>query len=191
LMVRPLIGLRELVIGVDFNADACRAAQVNGLTVVRGDAFRLPLADGAVDEIVTCQFFNQQRAEAVREVVMESARVLHGGGRLVMVWRNGSAWIHRCALALFKWIDRARGLPIFPYEDHSQEDVCAYAADAGLTVEWQAVSFPPLGWCSDRLGSRRARWIGASNICILNKPAAPTPGHGGSLGHEWTRTAGS
>lgn len=171
LMVQPLVDRREQVIGVDFNAGACRAAQANGLTVVRGDAFRLPLGDAVVDEIVTCQFFNQQTPAAVRQFIAESARVLRGGGRLIMVWRNGSALVHRLALACFKWIDRARGLPSFPYEIHSLESVAAYAVAAGLTVDRQAVSFPPLGWCSDEVASRRAKWIGASNICVLSKPA--------------------
>jgi SAM-dependent methyltransferase len=171
LMMQPLIAQRNQLIGIDFNADACRAAKSNGLTVVRGDAFRLPLADTSIDEIVTCQFFNQQTPEAVQQFIAESARVLRSRGRLIMVWRNGSAWIHRLALACFKWIDRARGLPSFPYENHSLESVRAYAAATGLTVDRQAVSFPPLEWCSDETGSERAKWIGASNICILSKPA--------------------
>jgi SAM-dependent methyltransferase len=169
LMMEPLIALREQVVCVDFNADACRAAKANGLTVVRGDAFRLPFADSSVDEIVTCQFFNQQTPEAVRHFVAECARVLCHGGRLIMVWRNGTAWVHRIALACFKWIDRARRLPSFPYENHSQVNLRDYAAAAGLKVARQAVSFPPTGWCSDEVGSRRAKWIGASNICVLSK----------------------
>lgn len=171
LMVQPLIAERRQVIGIDFNADACRAARANGLAVVRGDAFRLPLGDTTIDEIVTCQFFNQQKPAAVRQFVAESARVMRAGGRLVMVWRNGTAWIHRLALAVFKGIDRVRGLPNFPYENHSQESLGVYAAAAGLTVELQAVSFPPARWSSEALHSRRAQWIGASNICILSKPA--------------------
>ena len=86
-----------------------------------------------------------------------------------MVWRNGTAWVHRIALACFKWIDRARRLPSFPYENHSQANLRDYAAAAGFKVARQAVSFPPTGWCSDEVGSRRAKWIGASNICVLSK----------------------
>ncbi len=169
-MVQPLIVQREQVIGIDFNADACRAARSNGLTVVRGDAFQLPLADGVIDEIVTCQFFNQQTPAAVEQFVAECARVLRGGGRVIMVWRNGSAWIHRIVLACFKWIERARAMPSFPYENHSLESVQAYAVAAGLEVDRVAVSFAPLGWFSGEVGSRRAQLIGASNICILSKP---------------------
>ena len=169
-MVQPLIVQREQVIGIDFNADACRAARANGLTVIRGDAFRLPLMDGAVDEIVTCQFFNQQTPAAVEQFIAECARVLRDGGRLIMVWRNGSAWVHRITLACFKWIERARAIPSFPYENHSLESVRGYAATAGLMVDRVAVSFAPLGWFSGEIGSRRAQWIGASNICILRKP---------------------
>ncbi len=171
LMVQPLIDLRGQVIGIDFNADACAAARNNGLAVVRGDAFGLPFADAAVDEIVTCQFFNQQQPAAVQHFIAESARVLRPGGRLIMVWRNGTAWIHRLALWCFGLLDRLRRLPNFPYENHSLDRIRAYAANAGLAVASQSVSFPPLGWRSSATDSWLARIIGASNICVLEKPA--------------------
>lgn len=170
LMVQPLIGKRDLVLGVDFNRDACRAAQANGLTIVRGDAFRLPFADASIDEIVTCQFFNQQQPAAVRRFVFESTRVLRPRGRVIMVWRNGTAWVHRLALFTFGALDRLRGRPRFPYEDHSFADIRAYADAAGLAPRLQNVSFPPLSWCSDAVDSIAARIVGASNICILEKP---------------------
>ena len=169
LMVEPLINKRRLVVGLDFNADACFAAHNNGLNVVRGDAFGLPFTDSSVDEIVTCQFFNQQQPMAVRQFVVESARVLRPGGRVIMVWRNGTAWVHRLALACFSFLDRLRRLPSFPYENHSFERIETYAADVGLVVVSQAVSFPPFGWRSSATNSWLARIIGASNICVLEK----------------------
>ena len=171
LMMQPLIGEREQIVAIDFNAEACFAAKVRGLTVVRGDAFALPLADASVDEIVACQFFNTQSQESVQQFIAESARALRGGGRLVMVWRNGSAWVHRIATACFKPLERLRGLPSFPFVNHSIESVRDYSVAIGLTVEREAVSFPALGWCSDNIVSYRAKWIGASNICILRKLA--------------------
>jgi SAM-dependent methyltransferase len=171
LMVRPLIKRRHQVLGIDFNRDACMAARANGLEVVRGDAFRLPLADAAVDEIVTCQFFNQQRPEAVARFITECARVLSDNGQVVMVWRNGSAWVHRFALLVFGTLDRWRGAPAFPYENHGFAEIDAYAGAAGLRVVARYVSFPPLRWRSSAVTSFAARMIGASNICVLKKSA--------------------
>ena len=170
LMVAPLISRREKVIGVDFNLDACRAARANGLSVVRGDAFGLPLGSDSVDEVVTCQFFNQQRPEAVRQFVTESARVLRPGGRSILVWRNGRAMVHRIALSYFGFLDRLRGLPRFPYENHSLAQIRTYAGAAGLRVALESVSFPPIAWRSEAVDSWLARVIGASNICVLEKP---------------------
>lgn len=169
LMVQPLIDMRNQVIGIDFNVDACSAAQKNGLTVVRGDAFALPLADASVDEIVTCQFFNQQQPSAVQHFIAESARVLRPGGRVIMVWRNGTAWVHRLALLCFGLAGKLRRLPSFPYANHSQAFIRVHAANAGLAVVSQSVSFPPLGWQSSAIDSVLAHIIGASNICVLEK----------------------
>ena len=171
LMLLPLIDERNQVIGIDFNADACAAARINGLTVVRGDAFALPLANASIDEIVSCQFFNQQPTSAVQQFIAESARVLRPGGRVVMVWRNGTAWVHRLALMCFGVVDKLRRFPSFPYENHSQASIRTYAANAGLTVVMQGVSFPPLGWRSSAIDSVPAKLIGASNICVLEKGA--------------------
>jgi SAM-dependent methyltransferase len=169
LMVQPLIPRRRQVLGIDFNRDACVAARANGLDVVRGDAFRLPLADAAADEIVSCQFFNQQRPEAVARFVSECARVLRNDGQAVFVWRNGSAWVHRLALFALGTLERWRGAPVFPYENHGFTDIDAYAGAAGLVVAARYVSFPPLRWRSAAVTSLPARLIGASNICVLKK----------------------
>ena len=171
LMLRPLVGRRDLVIGIEFNAEACAAARLNGLDVVRGDAFSLPLGEDTVDEIVTCQFFQQQTAAAVRRFIEESGRVLRPGGRLVMVWRNGAALVHRAALAVLGRLDRMRGIPAFPYENHSHAALREHAAATGFTVEKQAVSFPPLRWMTEAVDTLPARVLGASNVCVLRKPA--------------------
>lgn len=170
LMVQPLIDKKELVIGVDFNTDACLAAQANGLAVVRGDAFSLPLQDESVDEIVTCQFFNQQSSVAVAQFIAEGARVLRPGGQLIMVWRNGTAWIHRIANAGIIWMNKLRGTKNFPYEDHALEAIRSYAHIANLEIKHEAVSFPPANWCSEDIRSLRAKLVGASNISVLGKP---------------------
>lgn len=171
LMVLPLANEQRTIFGIDFNARAARAAFNNGLNVIRGDAFHLPFADCCVDEIVTCQFFNQQKSEGVRQFIYESARTLRPGGRLIMVWRNGTAWVHRIALLLFGTLDRLRGLPLFPYENHSFSNIEEYAQSAGMSLVAQMVSFPPTKWCSPTIDSWKAQLFGASNICIVEKLA--------------------
>ena len=170
LMLRPLVGKREQVIGLDYNLDACQAAFANGLVTVRGDAFDLPLRDNCVDEIVSCQFFNQQDPDGVERFIAECARVLRSGGRLIVVWRNGTAWVHKIALGAYRWIGRLRRRAVFPYVNHPRYRVAAAARAAGLQIQREAVSFPPLQWLSDAPESFLGRWIGASNICIARKP---------------------
>ena len=173
LMLRPLVSAGRFVFGIDFNADACRAAQANGFPVVRGDAFALPFAGDSIDEITSCQFFNQQSAEGLRTFAAEAARVLTAGGRVILVWRNGSALIHRLAHAGLSVVDRLRGLPAFPQFIHRSNEVRGYLTDAGLDVELEEVSCPPLAWRSRKVGGLLSRIIGASCIAIARKPFHP------------------
>lgn len=170
LMLAPLVGGARTVFGVDFNRDACAAAFANGFPVVRGDAYRLPLADGSVDEVTNCQFFNQQDDAGVDAFLGEVARVLKPGGRAILVWRNADAAIHRAAHALLTLADRVRGLPAFPQFRHPLDDVAAVAAAHGLEREHAEVSCPPLNWRSDAVDGFAARLVGASNILVARKP---------------------
>lgn len=174
LMLEPLRDGTRLVLGLDFNADACAAARANGAPVVRGDAFALPFADGSVDQIVNCQFFNQQPRAGVQRFVAEVARVLRPGGAAVLVWRNAESGIHRIAHALLTALDRVRGLPEFPQESHPLADVAQVVAQAGLVAEHREVSCPPLGWRSVAIDGVLARLIGASCVLVVRKPAAST-----------------
>ena len=169
LMCVPLIGKRKLVAGVDFNQGACLDAKANGISTIRGDAFELPITTASIDEIVCCQFFNQQSESAVMQFVSESARVLRPGGRVIMIWRNHEAYVHRAALALFRVLEQLRHLPKFPYENHTIESVSRAGERFKLTTQYAAVAFPPFSWVSEATGSWRAKFIGASNISILTK----------------------
>ena len=169
LMCKPLVNRRELVVGLDFNKNACEDAQRNGLQAIRGDAFELPICENSVQEIVCCQFFNQQNKDAVAKLIEESARVLRPGGRLIMIWRNGEAYIHRGALFLARIAAKVKSNPQFPYENHSLASVVALGRTNNLVAEFGAVSFPPTKWVSNNVHSLAAKWVGASSICILRK----------------------
>lgn len=175
LMVQPLRAADRLVFGVDFNAAACADAAANGVPVVRGDAFALPLAAASVEQIVNCQFFNQQSAAGVASFVDEVARVLVPGGSVILVWRNADALIHRVAHACLTFIDRLHGLPAFPQETHRFSELRQVLTAAGFAIEHEEVSCPPLAWRSTAVAGWAARVIGASCIMVARKsrPAAP------------------
>lgn len=169
LMLRPLVGPDRLVFGLDYNADACEAALANGLPAIRGDAFILPFANSSIDLITNCQFFNQQKIEGVRTFVGEAARVLKFGGRLIAIWRNGEAAIHRFSHFCLSRFDGMRGLPVFPQYVHRLDDVRVYLRNVGLEVERAEVSLPILGWRSRNTTGLAARAIGASCIVVAIK----------------------
>jgi SAM-dependent methyltransferase len=170
LMLAPLAACGRAVIGLDFNAEACRAARAHRLLAVRGDAFRLPFADSSLGAVVSCQFFNQQSTGAVAAFLEELARVLGPGGRAVLVWRNGTALVHRFAHALFAGLDRVRGLPVFPCVDHALGSVMDGATARGLAIDAAFLSFPPLGWRLPPSGSLRGGVFGASCVLVLMQP---------------------
>lgn len=170
LMLLPLKTGSRTVFGIDFNARACEGARANGFTVARGDAMQLPLADGSVDALVNCQFFNQQDRERVLRCLAEIARVLRPGGQAVLVWRNGSAWIHIVAHAVLSVLDRLRGHEVFPQHVHRLEEVARAAQELGLETAHREVTNPLLGWRSKQLASWPARVMGASCVLVLTKP---------------------
>jgi SAM-dependent methyltransferase len=172
LMMAPLVAAGRSVIGIDFNADACRSARDNAVMVIRGDAYRLPFADASVTRLVNCQFFNQQPRAAVARFVGEVARVLRSDGRAVLVWRNGDAWIHRIAHSLLRYVDRATGRPEFPVVNHPIAEIMALAQHAGLHAERAELMLPLLGWRSTRLHGVAAKLAGATCLLVLKRDHA-------------------
>ena len=161
-----------MVFGVDFNADACAGARDNGFLVVRGDAMNLPLVDGSVDEIINCQFFNQQDQARVAQFLTEVRRVLKPGGRAILVWRNGAALIHVLAHALLTLLDRLQGHEVFPQYVHRLPEVERMARESGLTVEHRELANPLINWRSEHVGGVFGRLMGASCVLVLGRPAA-------------------
>jgi ubiquinone/menaquinone biosynthesis C-methylase UbiE len=170
LMLLPLVEQGKRVIGVDFNDAACRAAYGQGLVAVRADAYHLPFSDGFADVAVNCQFLNQQSPQAAIDLVAEVQRVLRPGGMAVLVWRNGSALIHRVAHRFYRWLDKLTSRPEFPLVLHSLDQVCRAVLAADLTIERRALVFPLLGWASTKSDDGLARIIGASCLLVVRKP---------------------
>jgi SAM-dependent methyltransferase len=170
LMLSPLLKEGRDVYGLDFNNDACHAAHQNGLKIIRGDAFNLPLPDRSIGQIVNCQFLNQQPAEETRKFIEESARVLKSGGQLIILWRHARSLVHRSAHAVFTFMDKFTGQPPFPQYEHSFDEIKRFAKGAGLQVEQEAVTLPFLKPDYIQSDSFVAHLIGASQYIVLKKP---------------------
>ena len=173
LVTLPLVGAGCRVIGVDFNAAACRQAGRNGLGAVRGDAFHLPLADGLADTVLNVEFAQSYGPGAVERMLHEAARVLRPGGRLVIVWSNRAALVHRIASAVQHIPDRRPGRASFALIGHGPPAMQVAGERAGLTLDEMFAIFPPLGLRLRRVGGPLAALIGSSFIAVFRKRAGP------------------
>lgn len=170
LMLQPLIAQGKTVYGLDFNKDACTAARQNGIQILRGDAFNMPLKDSSIGQITNCQFLNQQPPEQTEKFILEARRVLKPGGQLILLWRHAASLLHITAHTIFTGIDKITGQPPFPQYKHPLEEIRAFASKAGLTMEKEGVTLPFLK--PDIIDEKNpaARIIGASLFATLRKP---------------------
>jgi len=171
LMVKPLTGADpdRQVLGVDYNEIACRDAHNNGINIIRGDVFSLPLRDEVLDRAINCQFLNQQPGEKARHFIREVYRVLKPGGRLILLWRNDRALIHKLAVFVYRYIDRFTGRPEFPYYDNWIDDLDRYSRDLGFQCVKKQLIFPLFRWRFEIVDALPARIFGASCFLVLEK----------------------
>ena len=170
LMLLPLMAQGRTVIGVDFNETACNDARHNGLAILRGDAFNLPIGDNSIAQAVNCQFLNQQPAEQTQRFIEETARVLMPGGQLLILWRHAESVLHRSAHAVLQALDKITGdQPEFPQYKNTLEEITRYSHEAGLSLVQGAVTLPVLRPYTLPSTSIRAQLFGASLFAILKK----------------------
>ncbi len=170
MMLKPLINQASLLIGLDYNVLACKLAFANSLTTIRSDAFNLPIIDNSIDRLVCCQFLNQQSHEDIQQLLAESYRVLKKKGRLILVWRNGDALIHKISHALFHSYDLIFRKEIFPIVNHPISLVKLTANAIGFkTITGKAI-LPIANWESTKTDSILSKLIGASYFLILENP---------------------
>ena len=169
LMAIPILNKASFILGLEFNEEACQEAKFNGLAAIRGNAFLTPLASESINNIYCCQFLNQQAHENSKLLLSECHRILLPQGKLVLIWRNGEALIHRAAHALFKLWDKIIGRPSFPMVNHSISDIESFAHSIGFKTEKKETIFPLLRWRSNKTNSLYSRIIGASYFLVLKR----------------------
>ena len=175
LVTLPLVEAGRRVIGVDLNRAACRQAGRNGLQALCSDASDLPLEDATVEAAVMVEMAQQCSAEVVEQVLREVARVLRAGGRLVIVWSNRSAWVHRAAAfglrVLARFQSSVRFDPSYHIHHiyHAPSRMRAAADRAGLAlVEWFSI-FPPWGMRLQGVDGPLVALIGSSFVAVFRK----------------------
>lgn len=144
LVTLPLVRTGARVIGVDFNEAACRQAGRNGLLTARGNVFSLPLANTVADVVMNVEFAQQYHPKAVEGMLHETARVRRPSGRLVLVWSNRAALIHRAASAVLYILKRLHSQTGFRLIGHAPSDIRAAGERARLTLDTMYAIFPPL-----------------------------------------------
>tara|TARA_R110002073_G_scaffold4917_6_gene31030 strand:+ start:1903 stop:2580 length:678 start_codon:yes stop_codon:yes gene_type:complete len=166
LMLKRAPGLD--VIGLDFNADACRQARSNQTAITRGDAFTLPFAEHCFDNVVNCQFLNQQPIGQEQLFITEAARVLKPGGQLHIMWRGATTLIHRSVNQLSRTLNRVKGEPNFPQFVHTPDNLVRVAKSCHLSEVVRTMTLP-LGPAEIQPQNPFAAIFGASHYLCLEK----------------------
>lgn len=160
------------VVGLERGAGACEAAARAGLLAVRGDAFALPFGPRVADAAVSIEMAQEHEFAEVERMFGEAARVLRPGGRMLVVWGNRAAWVHRAAHRLFSLLGRLRrSAGSFPAPFHHAPSAMRAAAEgAGFALEeWWAL-FPPWRLRFRGVGGPGVRLLGSSFLAVFRKP---------------------
>lgn len=109
------------VVGVDMSPASVHAAQARGLDVLRGDARRLPFADGTFDLVLSTDAWEHVVEDDL--VAAEAWRVLRPGGRLLVSVPSG--------MDLWSGHDLALG----HHRRYERDELIALAEGAGFRVD--------------------------------------------------------
>ncbi len=146
-------------VGVELSATAAQVAREHGVTVVRGDALRLPLGDACADVVVAGEVL--EHVTDLAAAVREACRVLRPGGTLV-VDTIAATWFGRFSSITVG--ERVPGGPPKRLHDPAlfvdRAELVRLAADAGVVLSLTGLrpSVPDyLAWVTGR--RRAARMV--------------------------------
>ncbi len=91
-------GRKSLLTGIDLNPISSatthfQSRDFSDIVTVRGDAFRLPFADGAFDYTISSLFFHHLNDEQIPVVLKEMSRVARRGIFVIDLHRHPVAWV--------------------------------------------------------------------------------------------------
>ena len=147
------LGHRHL--GVDVSAGSVQVARRRGVTAVRGDVTRAPLADGIADVVVAGEILEHVRDPGA--VIAEAGRLLRPGGALVVDAIADTTLARLVAVGL---AERVRGGPPPGIHDPAlfvdRAALIRSAAHAGIDLRLHGVRPSAPGYLGWLLGARRS-----------------------------------
>lgn len=137
-MLPVLSGFAKYVVASDLTPEMLREAKRNHgedgrILYMVGDAARLPYADGAFDVVASSRFLHLFNASMQRDLILEMARVLRPGGKLIVDFYSADARrIFWPPIAIYRMLMRKR-----PENDYrvSIREARTMMNMAGLKVE--------------------------------------------------------
>ena len=138
------------VVGCDFSLGMLRAAKPHqGVTLVAGDALRLPFADGCFDAVTIS--FGLRNTQDTHQALTELLRVTRPGGRLVVCEFSHPTW-RPFRTVYVNYLMRL--LPAVATRVSSDPDAYVYLAESirawpdqdGLAALLQASGWTGVGW---------------------------------------------
>lgn len=166
-LLRRMASAGYNVVGLDPDADACRAARSGGLNVLQGSAERLPedWGDAQFDAITMMHVL--EHVLDPHAAAANVAKLLHSGGRFFVETPNNACRGFCEAGSAWRWLDAPRHLNFFTPQ--SLQEVCRRAGLEIEAVEYSGYTrqFQP-DWIADEQEiDRRLRAIGDKSATAL------------------------
>jgi 2-polyprenyl-6-hydroxyphenyl methylase/3-demethylubiquinone-9 3-methyltransferase len=152
-----IAGLGYRHVGVDLSPTATRVAAEHGVTVVLGDALRLPFGDGVFDVVVAGEVL--EHVADHQQAVSEACRVLRVGGTLVIDTIAATWWGRFLSVTVGEHIPAGPPRRLHdPALFVDRDDLQGAAARCGVPLQLNGLRLHPvdyLGWLLHRKDSVR------------------------------------
>ena len=171
LVSMPLANKGFTVFGVDYNINACKAAVLNGINVIRGNGSLIGFRDDCFDVVLAIEFNQQFPLEQLEFIIQEVSRVIQPGGRLIMVWRNGRALLQiglRCATRLLNIIKGRKTMKLY---HHPLPTVIALCKKYNFIHNKSFTFFPATNALMNYSQGVRSRLWGTNYVAVFRQTA--------------------